>query len=93
MAGGAGVWGLFCRVEVCRECRGDLALATARMGSLAVCSLLVGLMAFWANAGEAKVRLTRPVVVWALGAVLLDTSGNLLFIAATQAGRLDVLRC
>jgi drug/metabolite transporter (DMT)-like permease len=30
------------------------------------------------------------VVVWALGAVLLDTSGNLLFIAATRAGRLDV---
>jgi drug/metabolite transporter (DMT)-like permease len=25
-----------------------------------------------------------------MGAVLLDTSGNLLFIAATRAGRLDV---
>jgi drug/metabolite transporter (DMT)-like permease len=64
-------------------------LATARMGSLAVCSLLMAGMALKA-AGETKVRLTRLVVAWAIGAVLLDTSGNLLFIAATRAGRLDV---
>jgi drug/metabolite transporter (DMT)-like permease len=60
------------------------------MGSLTVCSLLVGGMALKAKAGAEKVRLTRLVVGWALGAVLLDTSGNLLFIAATRAGRLDV---
>jgi drug/metabolite transporter (DMT)-like permease len=65
-------------------------LATARMGSLAVCSLLVVGMSLRSDAGEAKVRLTRVAVVWAMGAVLLDTSGNLLFIAATRAGRLDV---
>jgi len=63
-------------------------LATCRVGSLSVCSLLVGAMAFMA--GEAPVRLTRMAVVWALVAVLLDTSGNLLFVAATRAGRLDV---
>jgi drug/metabolite transporter (DMT)-like permease len=65
-------------------------LATARMGSLTVCSLLVGGMALKAKVGEVKVRLTRAVMAWAMGAVLLDTSGNLLFIAATRAGRLDV---
>jgi drug/metabolite transporter (DMT)-like permease len=65
-------------------------LATARMGSLAVCSLLVGGMSLRANMGEVKVRLTRVAVIWAMGAVLLDTSGNLLFIASTRAGRLDV---
>jgi drug/metabolite transporter (DMT)-like permease len=70
-------------------------LATARIGSLAVCSLLVGGMALRGGAaGETvrmtTVRMTRAVVAWALGAVLLDTSGNLLFIAATRAGRLDV---
>jgi drug/metabolite transporter (DMT)-like permease len=65
-------------------------LATARLGSLTVCSLLVGGMSLRAKAGEVKVRLTRAVVAWAMGAVLLDTSGNLLFIAATRAGRLDV---
>ena len=55
-----------------------------------MCSLLVGAMALKGSAGEAPVRLTRMAVVWALGAVLLDTSGNLLFVAATRAGRLDV---
>jgi drug/metabolite transporter (DMT)-like permease len=61
-------------------------LATARMGSLAVCSLLVAGMGL----RDGVVRMTRTVVAWALGAVLLDTTGNLLFIAATRAGRLDV---
>jgi len=65
-------------------------LATARMGSLTVCSLLVGGMSLGAKAGEAKFRLTRVVLGWAMCAVLLDTSGNLLFIMATRAGRLDV---
>jgi drug/metabolite transporter (DMT)-like permease len=65
-------------------------LATARMGSLAVCSVLVAGTSLKANAGVMKVRLTRAVVAWAMGGVLLDTSGNLLFIAATRAGRLDV---
>ena len=65
-------------------------LATCRMGSLSVCSLLVGAMALKGTAGEARVRLTRGALVWAMGAVLLDTSGNLLFVAATRAGRLDV---
>ena len=65
-------------------------LATARMGSLAVCSLLVGGMSLMGKAGETSFRLTRVVVGWAMVAVLLDTSGNLLFIMATRAGRLDV---
>ncbi len=65
-------------------------LATARMGSLGLCSLLVVGMSLRASAGAVKVRLTRAAMAWAMGAVLLDTSGNLLFIAATRAGRLDV---
>ena len=54
-----------------------------------MCSLTGGGDGFRGGAGE-TVRLTRTVVAWALGTVLLDTSGNLLFIAATRAGRLDV---
>ncbi len=65
-------------------------LATARMGSLLVCSLLVAGMALKAKTGEVKVRLSRLAVLWAMGAVLLDTTGNLMFIVATRAGRLDV---
>jgi drug/metabolite transporter (DMT)-like permease len=47
-------------------------------------------MALKAKEGETRVRLTRLAVAWAMGAVLLDTTGNLLFVAATRAGRLDV---
>ena len=47
-------------------------------------------MALRGRGGARTVRLTRPAVGWALATALLDTSGNLLFIAATRAGRLDV---
>ncbi|HEY5381164.1 MAG TPA: EamA family transporter [Acidobacteriaceae bacterium] len=40
-----------------------------------------------ANVGT---RLTRSILLWALGVALLDTGGNLLFIAATRSGRLDI---
>jgi len=64
-------------------------LATARMGSLSVCSLLLVGTAL-RDGGGAKIRMTRTVVGWAAATALLDTSGNLLFITATRAGRLDV---
>jgi uncharacterized membrane protein len=66
-------------------------MASARIGSLTVCSLLLlGLTLRPAKAGEARVRLGRATVGWALVTSLLDTSGNLMFVAATRAGRLDV---
>lgn len=66
-------------------------MATARIGSLSVCSvMLLGLSFSPATAEIARGRLTRAAVRWALTTALLDTSGNLLFIAATRAGRLDV---
>lgn len=66
-------------------------MATARMGSLSVCSLLLGGLSFSPKTSEIyRGRLTRAAVRWALTTALLDTSGNLLFIAATRAGRLDV---
>ena len=72
-------------------------MATARMGSLTVCSLwAIGMEtsarpALAAGPAPASRRLmNRAVVVWSLSTALLDTSGNLLFVAATRAGRLDV---
>jgi drug/metabolite transporter (DMT)-like permease len=66
-------------------------MATARIGSLGVCSLMfLGVRLRSAKNGEAGVRLGRKAAGWALGTALLDTSGNLLFVAATRAGRLDV---
>jgi len=64
-------------------------MATARMGSLTICSLmLAGVMVSRSPLREG--RLTRRAALWVLGTALLDTSGNLLFIASTRAGRLDV---
>ncbi|WP_263367609.1 EamA family transporter [Edaphobacter bradus] len=64
-------------------------MATARMGSLTVCSLLLaGLML--GRSPLRNGRLTSTAVLWVLGTAALDTSGNMLFIAATRAGRLDV---
>jgi drug/metabolite transporter (DMT)-like permease len=66
-------------------------MATARIGSLSVCSLmLLGLSSSSKTTQLAKGRLNRTAARWALTTALLDTSGNLLFIAATRAGRLDV---
>ncbi|MDR3745085.1 MAG: DMT family transporter [Acidobacteriaceae bacterium] len=42
------------------------------------------------KATEPRIRLNRKAVGWALATALLDTSGNMLFVAATRAGRLDV---
>jgi drug/metabolite transporter (DMT)-like permease len=66
-------------------------MATARMGSLSICSLMrLGMGLRSRKAGEAPVRLGRSAVRWALATAVLDSSGNLLFLAATRAGRLDV---
>jgi drug/metabolite transporter (DMT)-like permease len=66
-------------------------MATARIGSLSTCSLvLLGTMlAGGRNEGHSG-WLPRRAVLWALSTAVLDTSGNLLFIASTRAGRLDV---
>lgn len=66
-------------------------MATARIGSLSVCSLmLLGLSTSSKTTKLASGRLNSAAARWALTTALLDTSGNLLFIAATRAGRLDV---
>jgi drug/metabolite transporter (DMT)-like permease len=90
VAGGVGFGIYFVALKFAGSAGVIWPLATVRMGSLVVCSLLVAGMSVGAKAGTEKVRLTRIVVAWALGGVVMDTSGNLLFIAATRAGRLDV---
>jgi len=65
-------------------------MATARMGSLSVCSLIVLATSFQKGADRTKAWFSRKVMVWAIATALLDTSGNLMFIAAARAGRLDV---
>jgi drug/metabolite transporter (DMT)-like permease len=67
-------------------------MATARMGSLTICGLMLlgRSLRQWDTAEDSGVRITRAAVGWALATALLDTSGNLMFVAATRAGRLDM---
>jgi drug/metabolite transporter (DMT)-like permease len=68
-------------------------VALARAASLVTCALLllvVTLRSRRARVAEPAAKLTRMVIVWALGVALLDTGGNLLLIAATRSGRLDI---
>ena len=93
MAGGGGwggIRGVFCGVEVCGSGGGDLAACDGTDGEPDGVFVAGGWDVSGARAGETKFRLTRVAVGWAMGAVVLDTSGNLLFIMATRAGRLDV---
>ncbi len=64
-------------------------MATARIGSLTLCSVILGVLTVAASSLR-EGRLTRAAMLWVAGAAVLDTSGNLLFMASTRAGRLDV---
>ncbi|HLI76888.1 MAG TPA: DMT family transporter [Acidobacteriaceae bacterium] len=63
-------------------------MALARTGSLATCLLLLALLR--GKPASGATWLNRAGWLWACGVALLDTGGNLLYIAATRAGRLDV---
>src|SRR6185312_2414078 len=63
-------------------------MALARVGSLIACGLTFLFLHSRNAAGGGS--LTGKAVLWALCAGTLDTTGNLLCIAATRTGRLDV---
>jgi len=75
-------------------------MAIARLGSLAVCGLLLGAMAICDGTSERQTQRTLrtprfakviwPLLPWAVGVALMDTGGNVMFVAATRLGRLDV---
>ncbi len=75
-------------------------MTTVRIGSTSTCALLVvASLGRKPSADPAAPEITQPsaarylprkAVLWALGPALLDTGGNLLFMAATRLGRLDV---
>ncbi len=60
-------------------------MASARMGSICTCGLIL-----LALRGGGRVSVTPAMLRWVGATALFDTSGNMLFIAATRAGRLDV---
>jgi drug/metabolite transporter (DMT)-like permease len=63
-------------------------MALARVGSLITCGVIFLFLAMRGQTGGEA--MNSKAVWWALGAGALDTSGNLLFVAATRVGRLDV---
>jgi drug/metabolite transporter (DMT)-like permease len=65
-------------------------MATARIGSLTTCSLILLATTLISRGERSHGWLPRKAVLWALATALGDTTGNILFMAATQAGRLDV---
>ena len=66
-------------------------MATARIGSITTCGVIfVALRLRPGKAAGSSATMGRRAVGWALATAVLDTSGNLLFVAATRAGRLDV---
>ena len=66
--------------------------AASRIGSLVTCSLLLFLFTRrqLSPANELPIPLNRSALTWAIGGAALDTTGNLSYIVATRAGRLDV---
>jgi drug/metabolite transporter (DMT)-like permease len=85
VAAGAGFGFYFVALKYAGTTGPVWSMAMARMGSISICGLLL-----LALRGVGTVRITRKVVAWVLATALFDTSGNLFFVAATRAGRLDV---
>ena len=65
-------------------------MATARIGSLTTCSVILLATTLIAKGEGGRGWLPRKAVLWALTTAVGDTVGNILFMAATKAGRLDV---
>jgi drug/metabolite transporter (DMT)-like permease len=65
-------------------------MATARIGSLSTCGLILLAFTIGGRSETGAGWLPRRAVLWALSTAVLDTSGNLLFIASTRTGRLDI---
>ncbi len=90
-AGGVGFGIYFTALKLAAAKTGVIwPLVTCRMGSLAVCSLMLAGMALTSRTSGTKTVVSRKVFLWAAATALLDSSGNLFYIAATRAGRLDV---
>lgn len=77
-------------------------MALARTASFTSCILFLAILHIYAKDEPLQERahsafalrnfpwINRATLVWAFGIAVLDTAGNILFVAATRMGRLDV---
>ncbi|WP_245817968.1 DMT family transporter [Granulicella rosea] len=86
---GAGFGVYFIALKFAGEAGVVWPMANSRMGSLTICTLITLALAIFSKRQE-QVTINRGVLLWALATAVLDTTGNLMFVAASRAGRLDV---
>lgn len=79
-------------------------MATARMGSITTCSLLLLILTLTKAGGTGNgpavlvseapqasfFGLPKAAIFWSLSTAVLDTCGNMFYISATRSGRLDI---
>lgn len=70
-------------------------MATARMGSLTTCTILLLLLSSSSAAASPgstvhTAKLPKSAILWSVSTAVLDTGGNLFYISAARAGRMDV---
>jgi drug/metabolite transporter (DMT)-like permease len=66
-------------------------LVLSRAASLATCLVLLTVLRLERGFSDSPRRwMSRGALGWAMGVVLFDTGGNLLFVTSTRLGRLDV---
>ena len=70
------------------------AMGTARIGSASMAALLLGGLLLRSSRRESEADVERVshgrTIAWIVAGAAMDTGGNLSFLAATRAGRLDV---
>lgn len=90
VAGGIGFGIYFVALRMANSLGVVMPMALARVGSLTTCGSLLAVMRFTSRVQENARPNLKTVALWALGVAVLDTCGNMLFVAATRTGRLDV---
>jgi drug/metabolite transporter (DMT)-like permease len=66
-------------------------MATARIGSALTSAVVLGILTIAGrHDASSKLRLNPRTLAWIIGGATLDSVGNMFYIAATRAGRLDV---
>ena len=69
-------------------------LAAVRVGSILTCAVVLLALILTgsgsASRGGTTTLMCKRVLLWVLATATFDTAGNLFFVAATRAGRLDI---